>query len=102
MRVCQDRECGYRKNIAMTTNARCPKCKKKLELRGQGEGQVFACVCGHREKKAQFEERRKHSKNKNVSKREVNNYMKKQNKEDDFANSALAEQLAKLGLNKKD
>lgn len=102
MRVCQDRECGYRKNIAMTTNARCPKCKKKLELRGQGEGQVFACVCGHREKKAQFEERRKDSKNKNVSKREVNNYMKKQNKDEDFSNSALAEQLAKLGLNKKD
>ncbi|MFS0788521.1 DNA topoisomerase III [Shouchella sp. 1P09AA] len=100
MRVCQDRECGYRKNIAMTTNARCPKCKKKLELRGQGEGQVFACVCGHREKKAQFEERRKQSKNKNVSKREVNNYMKKQNKDDDFSNSALADQLAKLGLNK--
>ncbi|KQL57176.1 MULTISPECIES: DNA topoisomerase III [Bacillaceae] len=101
MRVCQDRECGYRKNIAMTTNARCPKCKKKLELRGQGDAQVFACVCGHREKKAQFEERRKQSKNKNVSKREVNNYMKKQNKQDDFANSALADQLAKLGLNKE-
>ncbi len=100
MRVCQDRECGYRKNIAMTTNARCPKCKKKLELRGQGEGQVFACVCGHREKKAQFEQRRKQNKNKNVSKKEVNNYMKQQKKEEDFSNSALADQLAKLGLNK--
>ncbi|WP_263705436.1 DNA topoisomerase III [Shouchella tritolerans] len=100
MRVCQDRECGYRKNIAMTTNARCPKCKKKLELRGEGEGQVFACVCGHREKKAQFEQRRKQNKHKNVSKREVQNYMKKQNKQDQFANSALADQLAKLGLGK--
>ncbi|WP_078393098.1 DNA topoisomerase III [Shouchella patagoniensis] len=99
MRVCQDRGCGYRKNIAMTTNARCPKCKKKLELRGQGEGQVFACICGHREKKAQFEQRRKQNKNKNVSKKEVNNYMKQQKKED-FSNSALADQLAKLGLNK--
>lgn len=82
----------------MTTNARCPKCKKKLELRGEGEGQVFACVCGHREKKAQFEQRRKQNKHKNVSKREVQSYMKKQNKQDQFANSALADQLAKLGL----
>ncbi|SDB85639.1 DNA topoisomerase III [Shouchella lonarensis] len=97
MRVCQDRTCGFKKNIARVTNARCPKCKKKLELRGQGDGQVFACVCGHREKKAQFEERRK-ERGKNVSKRDVHKYMQKQNKEDSFANSALAEQLAKLQL----
>ncbi|WP_059104216.1 DNA topoisomerase III [Shouchella shacheensis] len=102
MRVCQDRECGYRKNIAMVTNARCPKCKKKLELRGEGEGQVFACVCGHREKKSQFEVRQKQNKNKNVSKREVQNYMKKQHKEEDFANSALADQLAKLKLKQEE
>lgn len=38
MNVCQDRECGYRENISRLTNARCPECKKKLELRGQGEG----------------------------------------------------------------
>ncbi|WP_100405804.1 DNA topoisomerase III [Bacillus solitudinis] len=100
MRVCQDRECGYKKNIAKVTNARCPKCKKKLELRGEGEGQTFACVCGHREKLSVFNERRKENKNKNLSKREVSNYMKKQNKEDEFSNSALADQLAKLKLDK--
>ena len=30
--VCQDRECHTRKTISQTTNARCPQCKKKLEL----------------------------------------------------------------------
>ncbi|HZG72257.1 MAG TPA: DNA topoisomerase III, partial [Chondromyces sp.] len=43
MLVCQDRECGYRKNVAKLTNARCPNCHKKLELRGEGEGQIFVC-----------------------------------------------------------
>ncbi|MFZ3196383.1 MAG: DNA topoisomerase III, partial [Bacillus mycoides] len=45
MLVCQDRECGHRKNVSRTTNARCPQCKKKLELRGEGAGQIFACKC---------------------------------------------------------
>ena len=38
MLVCQDRECGHRKNVSRVTNARCPQCKKKLELRGEGDG----------------------------------------------------------------
>lgn len=42
--VCQDRECGYRENLARLTNARCPECHKKLELRGQGEGKIYVCV----------------------------------------------------------
>lgn len=37
MLVCQDRECGSRKTIARKTNARCPNCHKRMELRGQGE-----------------------------------------------------------------
>ncbi|MGM9951564.1 MAG: DNA topoisomerase III, partial [Lysinibacillus sp.] len=32
MLVCQDRECGHRKNVSRVTNARCPQCKKKMEL----------------------------------------------------------------------
>ncbi|UCZ51523.1 DNA topoisomerase III [Bacillus shivajii] len=97
MHVCQDRECGYRKNISKSTNARCPKCKKKLELRGQGEGQVFVCKCGHKEKLSTFNERKKKEKNTKVSKRDVNKYMKQQNKQDDEPfNPALAEALAKL------
>jgi DNA topoisomerase-3 len=97
-RVCQDPGCGYKKNISKTTNARCPKCKKQLELWGEGEGQTFACVCGHREKLSTFQERRKNNQNKKVSKREVNNFMKKQNKQEEFTNNALADALAKLKL----
>src|SRR5699024_12453413 len=50
MLVCQDRECGHRKNVAKVTNARCPQCKKKMELRGEGKGQIVARKCGYREK----------------------------------------------------
>lgn len=96
MHVCQDRECGYRKGISKVTNARCPNCHKKLELRGQGEGQIFVCKCGHREKMSTFQERRKKNQNSKVSKRDVANYMKKQ--DDNFSNNALADALAKLNL----
>lgn len=99
MHVCQDRECGHRKNIAKVTNARCPQCKKKLELRGQGEGQIFVCKCGYREKLSTFNERKAKEKNTKLSKREVNQYMKKQNKQDDEPfNPALADALTKLKL----
>jgi DNA topoisomerase-3 len=43
MLVCQDRECGHRIAVARATNARCPECHKRLELRGEGEGQIFVC-----------------------------------------------------------
>ncbi|MFA9559121.1 DNA topoisomerase III [Evansella sp. AB-rgal1] len=99
MYVCQDRDCGHRKNISKVTNARCPKCKKKLELRGQGEGQVFVCKCGHKEKLSTFNERKSKEKNTKLSKREVNQFMKKQSKQDDEPfNPALADALAKLKL----
>ncbi|MEG2353738.1 MAG: DNA topoisomerase III [Clostridium sp.] len=78
MNVCQDRECGYRENIAITTNARCPECKKKLEVRGQGEGKIYVCVganCNFREKANKFE-KRFDNKGK-VDKKQVNYYMKK-------------------------
>ena len=58
MLVCPDRECGYRKSVTQVTNARCPNCFKKMELRGEGENQMFACVCGYREKLSAFQERR--------------------------------------------
>ncbi len=98
MLVCQSRECGHRKSVTQTTNARCPNCHKKLELRGEGEKQIFACVCGHREKLSAFKERKKNEGNK-VSKKEVSKYMKEQNKDKDkFVNTALADALAKLKL----
>jgi DNA topoisomerase-3 len=96
MLVCQDRECGYRKGIAMVTNARCPNCHKKLELRGEGEGKIFVCPCGYREKLAAFQER-KSQENSKVSKKEVANYLKTQQKiQNAPLNSSLAEALAKL------
>lgn len=94
MLVCQDRACGHRKNIAKNTNARCPKCHKRLELRGEGEGQMFICKCGHREKLSAFNERKQREKKHKVSKQDVNKYLNKQ--DDEFKNNALAEQLAKL------
>lgn len=90
---CKDRSCNHKKNIYKNTNARCPNCKKKLKMFGEGEGKTFTCVCGHREKLATFNERKKKQQNQRVSKNDVNKYMKKQ---DDFKNNALAEQLAKL------
>ncbi|WP_156576756.1 DNA topoisomerase III [Bacillus luti] len=96
MLVCQDRECGHRKNVSRTTNARCPQCKKKLELRGEGDGQIFACKCGHREKLSTFQERRKKESGNKADKRDVQKYMKQQNKEEEPLNNPFAEALKKL------
>jgi DNA topoisomerase III len=95
--VCQDRECGHRKNISKKTNARCPNCHKRLDLRGEGEGQMFTCVCGHREKLSTFNDRRKKEKNSKATKRDVKKYLKTQQKEEPV-NTALADALAKLKL----
>ncbi len=98
MLVCQDRECGHKKNVARLTNARCPQCKKKMELRGEGKGQTFACKCGYREKLSTFEERRKKESGGKVDKRSVQKYLKQQEKEAEPINNALAEALKKLKL----
>lgn len=95
MLVCQDRECGHRKNVARFTNARCPQCHKKLELRGEGEGQIFACTCGYREKLSSFQARKKKEGNGKVDKRTVQKYLKQQQKEEPM-NNALAEALKGL------
>ncbi|MED2918231.1 DNA topoisomerase III [Bacillus thuringiensis] len=96
MLVCQDRECGHRKNVSRTTNARCPQCKKKLELRGEGGGQIFACKCGYREKLSTFQERRKKESGNKADKRDVQKYMKQQKKEEEPLNNPFAEALKKL------
>ena len=70
------------KVLARITNARCPECKKKLTLKGHGEGQIYVCPganCNFREKASQFNKR--FDKSGKVDKREVNNYMKKMKKE---------------------
>ena len=86
MLVCQDRECGHRKNISRVTNARCPQCHKKLEMVGEGEGQMFVCKnCGHREKLSMFQSRRKEG-NKKADKRDVQKFLKNQQKEEPVSN----------------
>lgn len=96
MHICQDRECGHRKNISQTTNARCPKCRKRLELRGEGEAQTFVCSCGHREKLSSFNERRSKEKSK-ISKKEINNFLRQQKKEkEEPLNTDLADALSKF------
>ncbi|MGM9979894.1 MAG: DNA topoisomerase III, partial [Turicibacter bilis] len=75
MLVCQDRECGTRKTISQITNSRCPNCHKKLELRGEGENRMFACVCGHREKLSTYNKRKQEQK-KQGSKRDVQKYLR--------------------------
>lgn len=91
MLVCPDRECGYRKSLTQVTNARCPNCFKKMELRGEGENQTFACVCGYREKLSAFKERRESA---GAGKRDVAKFMQRQ-QEDKPVNTGMADALAK-------
>lgn len=99
MLVCQDRECGYRETISRISNARCPKCHKKMELYGKGEEQTFICACGYKEKLSAFKNRRE-KEGAGVSKRDVQNYMNKQRKEAaEPVNNAFAAAFAKLDLN---
>lgn len=98
MLVCQDRECSHREVVARTSNARCPVCHKKLELRGKGDGQIFVCKCGYKEKLSSFKERRE-KEGAGVSKKDVANFLNKQQKEvQEPINSAFADAFAKLKL----
>ena len=91
MLVCPDRECGYRKSVTQTTNARCPNCFKKMELRGEGENQMFACVCGYREKLSAFKQRREQA---GAGKRDVAKFLQQQAPEKSV-NTGMADALAK-------
>jgi DNA topoisomerase-3 len=98
MLICQDRDCGYRKNVSRITNARCPNCHKKMELQGEGDNQIFVCGCGYREKLSAFDNRRKNEKN-TVSKKEVANYLREQkNSKKEPINTELADALKGLKL----
>ncbi len=98
MLVCQDRDCGHRKSLSIVTNARCPVCHKKMEMRGEGENKIFSCKCGHREKLESFNNRRKEAGDKGNVK-DVQKYMEEQKKQQVFE-SPLAEALRKLNLDK--
>lgn len=64
-----------------------------MELRGEGEGQIFACKCGYREKLSAFEARRKKEGNGKVDKRSVQRYLKQQEKEVEPINNPFADLL---------
>ncbi len=96
--VCQDRECGYRETLSRTTNARCPVCHKRMEMRGKGEDALFLCSCGHKEKMAKFEERRK-KEGAGVNKKDVARYLAQQKKEtEQSVNHAFAQALQGIKL----
>lgn len=98
MLVCQDRSCGYRESVSRKTNARCPKCHKKMEMYGKGEAQTFVCSCGYKEKLSAFQNRRK-KEGAGVSKWDVQQYMRRQQKEaNEPINNAFAAAFAKLNL----
>ena len=99
MLVCQDRECGYRQTIAKITNARCPQCHKRMELIGSGENASFVCKCGYKERLSKFQERRK-KEGAGVSKRDVQNYLKKQQKEakQETGSNAMLDALKNIKL----
>ncbi len=90
MLVCSNRDCGYRKGVSMVSNARCPECHKKMEIRGESENKTFYCSCGYREKLAEFNKR----KSEEVNKKEVSRFLNQQEVPSNI-NSALAEALSK-------
>jgi len=92
MYICPDRDCGYRKNVSTVTNARCPQCHKKLELRGEGEKRSFFCVCGHRERLSDFEDRKSSA---GANKRDTEKYLQSQKREE---RSTLGDLFAGLDL----
>lgn len=93
--VCQDRECGYREIIARLSNARCPNCHKKMEIIKKGEEETFVCACGYKEKLSAFKKRRE-KEGAGVSKKDVQNYLKKQKEEP--INNAFANALANIKI----
>lgn len=89
MLICQDRECGYRKGLSQVTNARCPNCHKKLELRGEGDKKMFICKCGYREKLSEFNKRKQSD---GAGKADIQKYIRKQNQKSE-GNNAFADLL---------
>ena len=67
-------------------------------LIGKGEDASFVCACGHKERLSKFQERRK-KEGAGVSKRDVQNYLKKQKKEAETPiNNAFADALKGIQL----
>lgn len=98
MLVCQDRVCGYRETVSRTTNARCPKCHKRMELYVKGQEETFICSCGYKEKLSAFQARRE-KEGAGVKKKDVQKYLRQQQKEAQAPiNNAFAQALAGIKL----
>ena len=67
-----------------------------MNLIGKGDSQTFICSCGHKEKLTAFRQRRE-KEGAGVSKKDVANYMKKQQKEEKVG-SSLSDLLAGIKL----
>lgn len=100
--VCPDRECGYRKGVSMVSNARCPDCFKKMELRGEGDKKIFICTnCGHRERLADFQKRHE-AKTNGAGRGDVAAYQRRQKEEERRAAAAASPFAAFKDLFKDD
>ena len=62
-----------------------------MELRGEGENRMFACVCGYREKLSAFQQRREQA---GAGKRDVAKFLQQQTPEKSV-NTGMADALAK-------
>ena len=91
MLVCSDRECGYRENLSIKTNVRCPNCHKKMDLYGEGENRKYICPCGFREKQSVMHGKAKSDR---VSRSDMKKYMNN-TKTDEISPFELALQNAK-------
>ena len=68
-----------------------------MSLQGQGEKQMFTCLCGYKEKLSSFQERRK-KEGAGVSKKDVASYKKKMQQEERSTTTAFADALSKIEL----
>lgn len=99
MLVCQDRDCGHRKNVSMHSKTRCPNCRKLMEVFGEGDARTYVCPCGFREKVDYYHKKRKDQSG--ASKGDVQKYLTKQKKQDPDEFNAFAAALAKAKGEKK-
>ncbi|MCL2399976.1 MAG: DNA topoisomerase III [Defluviitaleaceae bacterium] len=89
MLVCQDRECNTRVNVSMAIRSKCPHCHKFLKIIGENEKRQIVCACGYREKYTSFEKRKKEERN-SMSKKEVQAYLKNEEKNKEPNNNPFA------------
>ena len=70
----------------------------RCRLRGKGDGQIFVCTCGHKEKLSAFKSRRE-KEGAGISKKDVARYLNRQKREaEEPVNNAFAKALAGIRL----